>query len=200
AMKHGVKALGTMAHEWIMAHSALFSLRHANRFALQNWNDVYKGNLGTALPDTYGTDAFLRDFDGVLARLFDSVRHDSGDPFVWAQKMIDHYTSLKIDWKSKPLGFTDGNTAESAIEIHNWVKERGGRCWFGIGTSLSNDYGPDSPALSIVIKLAEVEDNAGRATPVVKLSDNPEKASGDKDAIRVAMWTHFGTPLDAAKA
>ncbi len=193
AMKYGVKAIGTMAHEWIMAHSALYSLKHANRFALQNWNSVYEGNLGTALPDTYGTDAFLRDFDGVLARLFDSVRHDSGDPYVWAQKMIDHYTSLKIDWRSKPLGFT----ADSAIEIHKWVSERGGRCWFGIGTSLSNDY-DGSPALSIVIKLSEVEDNAGKATPVVKLSDNPEKASGDRDAIRVALWTHFGTPLDSA--
>ena len=77
------------------------------------------------------------------------------------------------------------------------MSERGGRCWFGIGTSLSNDY-DGSPALSIVIKLSEVEDNAGKATPVVKLSDNPEKASGDRDAIRVALWTHFGTPLDSA--
>lgn len=199
AMKYGVKPLGTMAHEWVMAHSVLYSLKHANKFALENWNAVYEGNLGTALPDTYGTDAFLRDFDGRLARLFDSVRHDSGDPKAWAQKMIDHYSSLKIDWKSKPLGFTDGNTAESAVELHNWVKERGGRCWFGIGTSLSNDYGPESPALSIVIKLYSVEDAAGIITPVVKLSDNPEKASGDKDAIRVALWTHFGTPLDAPR-
>ncbi len=199
AMKYGVKPIGTMAHEWIMAHSALYSLRHANRFALQNWNEVYEGNLGTALPDTFGTDAFLRDFDGVLARLFDSVRHDSGDPYVWSQKMIDHYTSLKIDWRSKPLGFTDGNTADSAIEIHNWVTERGGRCWFGIGTSLSNDY-EGSPALSIVIKLYEVEDAFGIAIPVVKLSDNPEKATGDKDAVRVALWTHFGKPLDLPTA
>jgi nicotinate phosphoribosyltransferase len=199
-MKYGVKPVGTMAHEWIMAHSALYSLRHANKFALENWNKVYQGNLGTALPDTYGTDAFLRDFGGVLARLFDSVRHDSGDPYVFAQKMIDHYTSLKIDWKSKPLGFTDGNTDQSAIEIDSWVKERGGRSWFGIGTAFSNDYGPDSPAQSIVIKLTEVEDEFGGITHVVKLSDTPEKASGDKDAIRVAKWTHLGTPLDAVPA
>jgi nicotinate phosphoribosyltransferase len=199
AMKYGVKPIGTMAHEWIMAHSALFSLKHANKFALESWNDVYRGNLGTALPDTFGTDAFLRDFDGVLARLFDSVRHDSGDPFVWAQKMINHYTSLGIDWRTKPLGFTDGNTDESAIEINAWVKARGGRCWFGIGTSFSNDYGPESKALSIVIKLSEVEEADGRITPVVKLSDTPEKASGHKDAIRVALWTHMGTPLDAVK-
>ena len=200
AMKYGVKALGTMAHEWIMGHAALFSLQHANKFALEAWNDVYKGALGTALPDTSGTDAFLRDFDGVLARLFDSVRHDSGDWKEWAQKMIAHYTSLKIDWKTKPLGFTDGNTAESAIAINRWIKEQGGKCWFGIGTSMSNDFGPDSPAVSIVIKLVEVIDNSGRVIPVVKLSDTPEKASGDADAVRVAKWTHFGIPLDAPKA
>jgi len=197
AMKYGVKAIGTMAHEWIMAHSALHSLKHANKYALESWNDVYQGNLGTALPDTYGTDAFLRDFQGVLARLFDSVRHDSGDPYVWAEKMIKHYTSLGIDWKSKPLGFTDGNTDESAIEIHNWVKAKGGRCWFGIGTSMSNDYGPESPALSIVIKLSTVVEPDGTICHVVKLSDTPEKASGDKDAVRVALWTHYGKPLDA---
>lgn len=199
AMKHGVKPLGTMAHEWVMAHSALFSLKHANRYALQSWNEVYEGNLGTALPDTYGTDAFLGDFQGQLARLFDSVRHDSGDPYVWAEKMIKHYGSLSIDWRSKPLGFTDGNTADSAIEIHNWVAAKNGRCWFGIGTSMSNDYGPDSPALSIVIKLAEVQDACGTVIPVVKLSDTPEKASGDPDAVRVAKWTHMGVPLDAGR-
>lgn len=199
AMKHGVKALGTMAHEWIMGHAALFSLQHANRFALTAWNSVYQGALGTALPDTYGTDAFLRDFDGVLARLFDSVRHDSGDWKAWAEKMIAHYTKLKIDWKTKPLGFTDGNTAESAIAIHRWVKALGGKCWFGIGTSMSNDFGADSPAVSIVIKLVEVVDVDGRVIQVVKLSDTPEKASGDADAIRVAKWTHFGIALDAPK-
>ncbi len=198
AMKYKVKALGTMAHEWIMAHAALFSLKHANRFALHAWNSVYQGALGTALPDTYGTDAFLRDFDGVLARLFDSVRHDSGPWKDWAEKMIAHYTSLKIDWKTKPLGFTDGNTAESAIEIHKWVVALGGKCWFGIGTSMTNDFGEESPALSIVIKLVEVTDNDGEVIHVVKLSDTPEKASGDKDAVRVAKWTHFGIPLDAA--
>jgi nicotinate phosphoribosyltransferase len=197
AMKYGVKPLGTMAHEWIMAHAALFSLKHANLFALEAWNDVYRGNLGTALPDTYGTEAFLADFNGVLARLYDSVRHDSGDPYKWAQKMVAHYTKLGIDWKSKPLGFTDGNTDESAIALHLWYTAKGGKCWFGIGTSLSNDYGPGSPALSIVIKLIEVQDYSGTIIPVVKLSDSPEKASGDADAIRVARWTHLGTPLDS---
>jgi nicotinate phosphoribosyltransferase len=199
AILYDVKALGTMAHEWVMAHSALFSLAHANRFALHAWNSVYKGDLGTALPDTFGTDAFLRDFDGVLARLFDSVRHDSGDPYVWANKFIAHYTKLGIDWKSKPLGFTDGNDVDSAIAIQEWIDERKGKCWFGIGTSMTNDYGPQSPALSIVIKLVEVMGEDGLVVPVVKLSDNPEKASGDPDAIRVAMWVHHQRPLDSGQ-
>ncbi|HEY9754566.1 MAG TPA: nicotinate phosphoribosyltransferase [Oculatellaceae cyanobacterium] len=199
AIMYDVKALGTMAHEWIMAHSALFSLRHANRYALHAWNSVYHGDLGTALPDTFGTEAFLRDFDGVLARLFDSVRHDSGDAYEWAEKFIAHYGKLGIDWRTKPFGFTDGNTVESAIEIHKWIKAKGGRCWFGIGTSMTNDFGPESPALSIVIKLIEVTGKDGIAVPVVKLSDNPEKASGDPNAIEVAMWTHHGLPLGSSK-
>jgi nicotinate phosphoribosyltransferase len=201
AMKHDVKPLGTMAHAWIMAHSALVDLRHANKAALENWNEVYQGNLGTALPDTFGTDVFLRDFQGVLARCFDSVRHDSGDPYEWAEKMIAHYTKIGIDWKTKPLGFTDGNTDESAIAIHKWVTARGGKCWFGIGTSFSNDYGPDSPALSIVIKMAWVQDPiSGMIIPVVKISDTPEKATGDEDALRVAMWVHYGRSLDHGRA
>jgi nicotinate phosphoribosyltransferase len=196
AMKYGVKALGTMAHEWIMAHSALFSLRHANRFALKAWMEVYQGALGVALPDTFGTDAFLRDFDKLLASQFDSVRQDSGNWKVWAEKMIAHYGKLGVNWVTKPLGFTDGNDVDSAIEIHVWVKEKGGKCWFGIGTSMSNDYGEESPALKIVIKLVEVIDQSGEVIPVVKLSDSPEKASGDPEAIRVAMWTHHGRSLD----
>jgi nicotinate phosphoribosyltransferase len=198
AMKYGVKALGTMAHEWIMAHSALFSLRHANRYALEAWNNVYQGALGTALPDTFGTDSFLRDFNGVLARLFDSVRHDSGDPYEWAEKFFAHYSKVGIDRRSKPLGFTDGNDVDSAIAIHQWVEGKDGKCWFGIGTSMTNDFGPASPAVSIVIKLSEVVDPSGVVIPVVKLSDTKAKATGDKDAIRVALWTHFGRALDEA--
>lgn len=200
AMKHGVKALGTMAHEWIMGHAALFSLEHANKFALEAWQSVYQGELGTALPDTYGTDAFLRDFGSTLARLFDSVRHDSGPWQKWAEKMIAHYKSLGINWTTKPLGFTDGNDVATAITINRWIKEQGGKCWFGIGTSMSNDFGPESPAVSIVIKLVEVTHPNGKVVKVVKLSDTPEKASGDADAIRVAKWTHFGIPLDAPAA
>jgi nicotinate phosphoribosyltransferase len=197
AMKYGVKALGTMAHEWIMAHSALFSLRHANRFALRAWMDVYQGALGTALPDTFGTDAFIRDFDKLLASQFDSVRHDSGDAYEWAEKFIAHYGKLGINWHTKPLGFTDGNDVDSAIAIHQWVTGKGGKCWFGIGTSVTNDFGAESPALSIVIKLVEVTDQSGVVVPVVKLSDTPEKASGDPEAIRVAFWTHHGRSLDS---
>ena len=196
AMKHGVKALGTMAHEWIMAHSALISLEHANHFAMHAWKDIYNGNLGTALGDTFGTDSFLRDWDGVLARLFDSVRQDSGDPYEWAENMIAHYTKLNIPWTTKALGFTDGNTVDSAIAIHKWVTAKGGKCWFGIGTHLSNDYGKQSPACNIVIKLSEVIDKFGRSIPVVKISDTPGKASGDPEAVRVALKVHFGISLD----
>ncbi len=197
AMLYGIKALGTVAHEWVMAHSAMFGIDHANKYALEAWNHVFQGNLGTALPDTFGTEVFLRDFNLMQAKLYDSVRHDSGNPYDWSERMIAHYEKLKVDWKTKPFGYTDGNSDLSAIEIHQWVATKGGKCWFGIGTFMTNDYGPASPALRIVIKLSVVIDTEGRQIHVVKLSDTPEKATGHPDAIRAAFWTLYGRPLDS---
>lgn len=190
ARLHEVKALGTMAHEFIMGISALEGLRHANRFACQIWQSVYKGNLGTALPDTFGTDAFFQDFDGVLARSFDSVRHDSGHWLTFAEKAIKAYNDLGIDPMTKSIIFSDGLDIPTCLEI---AKALTGRIKFsfGIGTNLTNDY-PGSKPLNMVIKLSKCN-----GIPVVKLSDTPSKAIGDKDALRVAKWTFFNTPLDA---
>lgn len=190
AHKHGVKPLGTFAHEWVMGISALEGLSHANRCAMQIWSDVYKGNMGTALTDTFGSNTFWNDFDGYLARLFDSVRQDSGDPYKFGEDTIEHYKKLGIDPKSKTIIFSDGLTTQDAANIfkrfHKEIKVS-----FGIGTSLTNDF-PDSKPLNMVIKLAKCN-----GVPVVKLSDSPGKAIGDKDALRVARWTFFQTPLDA---
>ena len=186
---HGVKPLGTMAHEWIMGISALEGLKHANRYAMKVWADVYKGSLGTALPDTFGTAAFWEDFDGFYARLFDGVRHDSGDPVRFGYATIAHYKKLGINPMSRTIIYSDGLDAEGAAslrkEFHNKINVS-----FGIGTNLTNDY-TDSKPLNMVIKLSECN-----GVPVVKLSDVPTKAIGDKDALRVAKWTFFGTPLD----
>jgi nicotinate phosphoribosyltransferase len=188
AHKYGLKAIGTMAHEWIMGVSALESLRYANRFALQKWQEVYGGSLGYALTDTFGTDAFFRDFDTSLARLYDGVRHDSGCPFTFADKVIKHYETIGIDPTTKLIVFSDSLDVEKAIAISRHCKHRI-RCSFGIGTNFTNDFS-DSKPLNMVIKLRDVD-----GIPVVKLSDDHKKATGDKDALKVALWTFMKQPL-----
>lgn len=189
AMKYGVKPIGTMAHEWIMGISALESLRHANRYALKIWSKVFDGRLGIALTDTFGTDAFFEDFDGYLARLFDGVRHDSGDPMVFAERVIAHYTKLGIHPMSKSIVFSDGLTPTLAAEIGDALNGRI-RTSFGIGTNFTNDF-PGSKPLNMVIKLMRCN-----GVPVVKISDTPTKSIGDRDALRVANWTFYGKALD----
>jgi len=191
AHKYGVKPIGTMAHEWIMGISALEGLRFANRQALNIWSKVFRGRLGVALTDTFGTGAFFEDFDDYLARLFDGVRHDSGDALVFARKVISHYKKLGIDPKTKTIVFSDGLDVDTALQIQ---KELDGlvRISFGIGTHLTNDYA-GSKALNMVIKLWSCN-----GVTVVKLSDvAASKQIGDKDALRVANWTFFNTPLDS---
>jgi len=197
AMRYGVKPIGTMAHEWIMGVSALESLQRANYYALNIWNDVYHGDLGIALPDTFGTAAFFADFDGVLARLFDGIRHDSGCPFDFTDKVVAHYKKLGIDPRTKTIVFSDGLDVKLSIELNNYCTEIGIKCSFGIGTHLTNDY-ENSPALNMVIKLRSVARALGLPfTQVVKLSEVITKATGDADALRVAKWIYFGIPLDA---
>lgn len=188
AQKYNARAIGTMAHEWIMAHSVLQGLRNANRFALDAWTKVYRGSLGIALTDTYGTDAFLKDFDVYLAKLFDGVRHDSGDPFNFIDKVVQHYGTLGIDPATKTIVFSDSLNAELACRIAAACKGKI-RCSFGIGTNFTNDF-QGSPALNMVIKMQSINN-----AQVVKLSDDPSKATGDSDAIRVAKWTFQNAPL-----
>ena len=120
---YGTRPIGTMSHQWIMGISAIVGLRHANKFALTEWSEVFKGDLGIALPDTFGTAAFFEDFDGYLARLFDGVRHDSGDPFEFGEKVIAHYQKLNIDSKSKVIVFSDVLMMCSVLNFQNILKE-----------------------------------------------------------------------------
>jgi nicotinate phosphoribosyltransferase len=189
AIKHNTKAIGTIAHEFIMGVSALKGLRHANYFAMQEWIKIYGGMLGTALTDTYGSDAFFNDFDLVFSKLHDGVRHDSNDPIEFAKKTIEHYKKMKIDPLTKTIIFSDNLNAKKAVEINNFCEGKI-KCSFGIGTNFSNDF-KDSKPLNIVIKLKSVD-----GIEVVKLSDEKRKETGDKDALRVAKYTFFGTPLD----
>lgn len=194
AKNYNVPAIGTVAHEWTMGISGLVSLNRANKFALQYWNDVYKGKLSVALPDTFGTEAFLKDFDLNFARMYD-VRQDSGCPFEFTDKIIKHYSLLGINPMYKSITFSDGLNVDSTIEIKKYCNDKI-NSKFGIGTHLTNDF-ENSPALNIVMKLKNIaEKEFETPTEVVKLSDVSTKATGDKDAVRIAKNIFLGTPLD----
>jgi len=168
AMKNGVTPLGTMAHEYMQASQALGPrLRDAQVFAFDKWAQEYRGDLGIALSDTYGMDAFLRDFDMYFCKLFDGARHDSGDPFEWGEKMIAHYLKNRVDPRTKTLIFSDQLSVPLAIEIARRFHGRA-RTSFGIGTNLTNDVGFEP--LNIVIKMTECN-----GQPVAKVSDAPGK-------------------------
>ena len=166
--------IGTMAHEFMQAFQALdVRLRDSQKAALEAWVHEYRGDLGIALTDVVGMDAFLRDFDLYFAKLFDGLRHDSGDPYIWGDKAIRHYQKLKIDPKTKILTFSDGLDITKAWELHQYFKERI-QTSFGIGTNLTNDMGLTQ--LNIVLKLVECN-----GQPVAKLSDSPGKTMINND-------------------
>jgi len=184
AFKHGVRPIGTMAHEWVQATAALESMNHPNRFMLENWVKVYGSDLGIALPDTYGAESFFKDFNKTLASIYDGVRHDSGDPFIFADKVVQHYKEIGIDHTSKTIVFSDGLNADLAAEIQTYCDNIEIKCSFGIGTSFTNDF--DTPALNMVIKLWSVNGMC-----VVKLSDNPGKANGDEAMVKIMRHIHM---------
>ncbi|MGV3614494.1 MAG: nicotinate phosphoribosyltransferase [Fimbriimonas sp.] len=167
ARRYGIRPQGTMAHEWLQAHQALAPLPDFQRAALDGWLQEFRGSLGIALSDVVGFDAFLRDFDLLLARAFEGARHDSGDPFVWAEKLLAHYRALGLDPRTKTAVFSDGLDLEKCFAL--WDRfGRDLRLVFGIGTNLTNDVG--IRPLQTVIKLVEVD-----GFPVAKLSDSPGK-------------------------
>ena len=168
AMKLGLTPLGTMAHEYLQACQALGPrLRDSQVFGFETWAREYRGDLGIALSDVYGIEPFLRDFDMYFCKLFDGARHDSGDPFTWGERMIDHYRKNRVDPLTKTLIFSDGLTVEKIIALYQQFR---GRCQlaFGIGTNLTNDLGYEP--LQIVIKMTQCN-----GQPVAKLSDSPGK-------------------------
>lgn len=187
ARKHNIKPIGTHAHEWFMFHAAVNGYRLANKMAIDAWTSVYNGNLGIALTDTYSSDAFLRVFDSVEARLFDGVRHDSGDPFSFVDKIVEHYQRLRIDPLTKTIVFSDGLNIDKAVELQKYCADKI-KASFGIGTHLTNDIGPQP--LNIVIKMEASRSSAELGWhPVIKLSDDSGKHTGDPDEIELCKRT-----------
>ncbi|HNX57686.1 MAG TPA: nicotinate phosphoribosyltransferase [Spirochaetota bacterium] len=178
AKRCGKTPIGTMAHEFIQAGQAVneVTLAHSQRYMLQKWVDEYRGDLGIALSDTLGLEKFLIDFDLYFAKLYDGVRHDSGDPVEWAERMITHYESLRIDPRTKSFVFSDALDFETATMLWRTFSGRTNVA-FGIGTNLTNDF-PGVQPLNIVMKLAECN-----GKPVAKISDNPGKTMCDNDGF-----------------
>jgi len=168
ARGHSLTAIGTMAHEYLQTFQAVgVQLKHFQSAALEQWVQEYRGDLGIALTDVVGMDAFLDNFDLYFAKLFDGLRHDSGDPIEWGEKALAHYEKLRVDVRTKRLVFSDGLDLSRALEIYDRFADRV-PCGFGIGTNLSNDLGPKP--LNIVMKLVECN-----GQPVAKPSDSPGK-------------------------
>ena len=194
AYKHGLRVSGTHPHEWIQFHGAMFGYKMANYMAMEDWINVYDGDLGTVLTDTYTTDVFMRNFSKKHAMLFTSLRHDSGDPLQFTEKVIARYRELRVDPTIKYIIFSDGLDPERAIEIANYCKGRIGAS-FGIGTNFSNDVGNGVRPMNIVMKLWKCKvTEKERWHPCVKLSDVDGKHTGEPEEIELAQRT-LGLPV-----
>ena len=184
AMKYDIKPIGTMAHEYLQAAQAIGPrLRDSQKFALENWVQEYRGELGIALTDVVGTEAFLKDFDLYFAKIYDGVRHDSGDPYVWSNLILNHYKKLGIDPTVKTLVYSDGLNFEKSFDLFKTFKNQA-LLFFGIGTNLTNDLGITT--LNIVMKMLVCD-----GLPVAKISDDNGKVMSNNDVyINYLKYTY----------
>ena len=187
ARRHEVVPIGTMAHEYLQAFQGFgYRLRDFQKMALENWVAEYRGDLGIALTDVVGMDAFLADFDLYFAKLFDGLRQDSGDPIAWGEKALAHYAELRVDAQTKSLNFSDALDFPRTFELYRAFGDRT-RVAFGIGTHLTNDLGLEHP--NIVMKLVQ-----SNGFPVAKISDSPGKASSVDPTFLQYLRQVFGLP------
>ena len=176
AMKYNITPIGTYAHEFVQMYQGIdkIPLAYTNYYAMKDWYEEYQGDNGTALTDTVTTDLFLMDFNRSMVNNYTGVRHDSGDPFEWGEKMIAHYKKYGVDPRTKLLLFSDSLDFDRAQQLYDYFKDKA-KVSFGIGTFCSNDTCEE--ALNIVIKLQYVNNR-----PVAKLSDTPSKAMCQDEA------------------
>lgn len=185
AMKYGMKPMGTHPHEWFMFHGAQFGYKHANYMALENWVNVYDGDLGIALTDTYTSSVFFNNFSRKHAKLFDGIRQDSGDEYQFVMKAIARYKGLGIDPATKTIVFSNALDFEKAKDINEYCRGRINAS-FGIGTNLTNDTG--NPPANIVMKLSSCQMSEGK--PIyncVKLSDDLGKHHGEEKEVDLCV-------------
>lgn len=186
AMKYDMKMMGTHPHEWFMFHGAQFGYKHANYMALENWVNVYDGDLGIALSDTYTSDVFLTNLSRKQAKLFDGVRCDSGDEFLFTDKLVARYRDLGVDPTTKTIIFSNALDFDKALRIQEYCRGKI-RCAFGIGTNLTNDTG-HKPS-NIVMKLTRCKMNVNQEwRECVKLSDDIGKHIGSEEEVRACLY------------
>ncbi|SDF59089.1 MULTISPECIES: nicotinate phosphoribosyltransferase [Rhodanobacteraceae] len=191
AMRQGLVPIGSMAHEYLQAFQSLGPrLRDSQTAALEAWAREYRGDLGIALSDVYGLEAFLRDFDMYFCKLFDGARHDSGDPFVWGDRVLAHYVANRVDPRTKTLVFSDSLDIPRVMDLYRHFD---GRCLlsFGVGTNLTNDVGP--APINIVIKMTRCN-----GQPVAKISDSPGKNMSDDLEYVAYLRKVFDMPVQNA--
>lgn len=185
AMKYRMKMMGTHPHEWFMFHGAQFGYKHANYMALENWVNVYDGDLGTALADTYTSESFLSNLSRKQAKLFDGVRCDSGDEIGFIDLLVARYKEFGIDPMSKTIIFSNALDFEKCLRIFNYCKGKI-KCSFGVGTNLTNDTGY-KPA-NIVMKLSQCKMTAAQQwRECIKLSDDMGKHMGSITEVQACM-------------
>lgn len=184
ARKYGLVPIGTMAHEYLQTFQAVgVQLKQFQKASLEAWVQEYRGDLGIALTDVVGMDAFLNDFDLYFAKLFDGLRHDSGDPAEWTRKALAHYAKLRIDPHTKRLVYSDSLNLPKALALHREFADYV-QMGFGIGTNLTNDMGIDT--LNIVMKLITCN-----GQPVAKLADAEGKTMSVDETFLAYLRQQF---------
>lgn len=167
--RHQIVNTGTFAHQFVMAHQQLGPrLRDSQVAAFNSWLREFEGDLGVALSDTIGMEAFCKDFSLLMTKAFDGLRHDSGDPKRWTDQALAHYASMRVDARNKTLVFSDSLDFERALDLMDYVDDRA-NVFFGIGTNLTNDVGVKP--LNNVMKMTKCQ-----GQPVAKISDAPGKS------------------------
>lgn len=183
AMKHNLIPIGTHPHEWFMYHGSHYGYRSANTRALDAWVEVYKGDLGIALSDTFTSDNFFSSFSTLHAKLFEGIRQDSGDPLSFTDRAVEFYKNNRTDPKTKTIVFSDALNIERIGKIQKHIMGRIHDV-YGIGTFLSNDAGVKP--LNIVIKMTySKQKSSDNYHPTIKLSDDPGKSTGDPEEIKL---------------
>jgi nicotinate phosphoribosyltransferase len=182
AQHFGLPVVGTMAHEWLQTHQGLnYPLASTQKVALENWLREYHGQLGVALTDVIGIDAFCRDLDFHLASQYSGFRQDSGDPILWGEKLLARLEALDIDPAHKTLVFSDGLDFQRAVALYQHFQGRV-QTSFGIGTWLMGDFGINQP-MNMVMKMMRLG-----GQPVAKISDSPGKIlCADRDYLNTLM-------------